>query len=121
MATTYAFPSVSGRVTISIAGHNDLAVTNATVALEGTAHTTTTDSNGDFTIEDILPDTYTLVITSPSLVPVKQEISLSLGQNLQVTPMMTVYKKGDVTGDGKTDLDDAVYVLQVTCGEREED
>ena len=120
MATTFPLPSVSGRVTISIAGHNDLAVTNATVTLEGTAYTTTTDSNGDFTIEGIPPDTYTLVVTSPALVPVKQEISLSSGQDLELTPMMTVYTKGDLTGDGITDLADAVYILQVTCGEREE-
>jgi hypothetical protein len=120
-ASTAASASVSGSVTISIAGHTDLPVTNATVGLEGTAFETTTDKNGDFSFEGVPPDTYTLVITSPDLVPIKQEISLSSGQGLQLTPMMSVFKRGDATGDGKAGLGDAVYILQVTCGERDEE
>ena len=120
MATTATAASVSGKITISIAGYTDLGVRNATVALEGTPYVTTTDSNGDFSIEDIPPDSYTLVITSPDLVPMKQNISLSAGQGLQLSPMMSVFKRGDATADGETSLSDALYILQVTSGEREQ-
>jgi hypothetical protein len=120
--TTETETRISGKVAIAIAGHNNLPVTNATVALEGTNHTTTTDSNGDFSLEDLLPGTYNLTIDSPDLVPINQQISLSEGQNLQVNlPLMTAFNRGDATGDNKMGLDDVIFILRLTCGGRQAD
>jgi hypothetical protein len=134
MAITSSIPttSVSGKVVISIAAHSDLSVANATVTLRGTAYTSTTDSNGAFALEDLVPGTYTLMVSAPNLVSLSQEIKLSEGQQLATGNMeMTVLTQSDldqavqnaveswdVDGDGKSELNDIVYWLQVLCGIR---
>ena len=73
---------------------------------------------------DVPAGTHTLVITSPDLAPIFQEVLVPEDQNLEVDlPLMTVSQGGgggggDPTGDGKLTLDDAIYILEVMCGER---
>jgi len=128
--------TISGRVSIAIAGHSDLSVTNATVSLEGTAYASTTDANGNFVIVDVLPGTYNLVVTAPDLVPVYQEISVTQGQQLETSlPQMTVLIQDDLdeavveavsdalqywdpNGDGKLGIEEAIRALQAVSGIR---
>jgi hypothetical protein len=130
--------TISGRVAITIAGHADLGVTNASVSLEGTAYTTTTDSNGDFSIVGVPPGTYALVVDAPDLISVSQEIEVSQGQQLETgLPQMTVLNQVDLDkavgqavedtlqywdakGDGKMGLEEAIRALQVVSGVRTE-
>jgi len=83
---------ISGRVSISIAGHFDLSVTNASIYIEETTYTTTTDNNGNFTFENVPSGTYTLIINAPDLVPSSQQITVTAGQDkiIDLPPMMVL-------------------------------
>lgn len=83
---------VSGKVSISIAGHFDLSVTNASIYIEETTYTTTTDNNGNFTFENVPSGTYTLIINAPDLVPSSQQITVTAGQDkiIDLPPMMVL-------------------------------
>jgi len=110
---------VSGTIVADLGGYQDLRIINATVTVQGTTYTTTTDSNGNFTLENVPTGTHTLVITAPDLVPITQEITLAEGQSLSVTlPKMTLPLKGDVSGDGKIGLEEAIQALQAVSGIR---
>ena len=126
--------TISGRVSIAIAGHPDLSVQNAAVSLDGTSYATT-DSNGYFAIVGVDPGTYTLMVTSQDLVSISKGITVSQGQQLLdiSIPKMTVLNQGDldqavadaianwdVNGDGKVGLDEAIHALQVVSGVRSE-
>ncbi len=110
--------SISGSVVTDIAGHTGLGVRNASVALEGTSHSAVSDSNGNFSFADVQPGDYTLVITSPGLAPIRKQITVS-GTNLGPVQMY-VYKRGDVTGDEKVGLPEAIHALQIVSGLRSE-
>ncbi|MCP3867050.1 MAG: choice-of-anchor D domain-containing protein [Gammaproteobacteria bacterium] len=65
----YAF-WVSGNVTTTVAGHDNLDVIGATISLEGTNHSTMTDENGAFLLElppSLPTGSYSLVVTYPDL------------------------------------------------------
>ncbi|MBI4595455.1 MAG: carboxypeptidase regulatory-like domain-containing protein [Candidatus Tectomicrobia bacterium] len=114
--------SISGRVTVNFAGHNDLSVANASVYLQGTSYLTTTDSNGNFTLSNIPFGNYNLLITAPDLNSLTEAITLS-EHSLQVAiPQMTLPQAGgikcDVNDNGHLDLPDAIYILQVLSGIR---
>jgi hypothetical protein len=125
---------ITGNVMISIAGNDNLAVTNATISLEGTAYTTTTDDNGDFIIQNVPPDTYTLIVTAENLKSIIQEITVLPGQDITFElPQMTVLtqddlnqalldetQKWDANNDGKIGIEEAIRALKVTSGERSE-
>ena len=124
--------TISGRVSIAIAGHSDLSVTNATVSIEGTSYTATTDSNGNFSITGVDPGTYTLMITAQDLVTISQEITLPDGQQFDDLEMRVLVEGDldqavadaiqhwDAKGDGKIGLEEAIHALQVTSGVRSE-
>jgi hypothetical protein len=126
--------TISGRVVVNIAGHTDLSVTNATVSLKGTPYTTTTDRDGEFTMKGVKPGSYTLVVTAPDLVPIREEIALSEGQQLETSlPPMAVLNQDDLdravaealaywdfNADGKMGLEEAIRALQVLSGVRSE-
>jgi carboxypeptidase family protein len=116
--------TISGSVAITLAGHTDLRVINATVSLEGTSYTSTTDSNGNFIIANVPPGTYTLMVTAQDLVPISQEITLPDVQPFDLR--MRVLVQGDLDqavadaiqhwdakGDGKIGLEEAIRALQV--------
>jgi|GEM_PF-127833 len=120
----------TGRASIDIAGYDDLSVKNATVSLEGTPYTATTDSNGNFTFEEVPPGSYHLTLSAPSLPPLSLEIELEEGQSLELgNQKMTVWtledlneavlkerQKWDANGDGKIGLEEAIRALQIVSG-----
>ena len=116
--------SISGYLTTSIAGWDNLTFKNAIVSLEGTTYTTRSGNNGNFTFQSIPAGTYTLNVTAPDFVPIQLQISVTEGQNLQLTniPPLTLTiqptKMGDVDGDNQIGLSDVVYGLQVLSGIR---
>ncbi len=113
--------TISGRVSISIAGYEDLSVTNATVYLEGTGYLAQTDMDGIFILDHVPPGPYMLVVTAQDMIPVRQPVTVneSLFQEVDMANMR-VYAKGDATGDGRMALDDAIYILQVVSRLRPE-
>ena len=121
--------TISGNVVIDIAGHTDLSVKKATVSLEGTSYTATTDSNGDFTIANVPPGTYTLMVTAQDLVPISQEITLPDVQPFDLRMRILVQgdldqavadaiQHWDAKGDDKIGLEEAIHALQVVAGLR---
>ncbi|MCK9363486.1 MAG: fibronectin type III domain-containing protein [Syntrophales bacterium] len=114
--------TISGRVSVNIAGSSNLAVQNATVALLGTAYSTQTDYTGNFILPNVPFADYKLVISAPDMVTLTKDITLSV-QNLPVTiPQMAVsspdYFPGDANGDNRLGLDDVIYILQWLTGAR---
>ena len=124
--------TISGNVVIDIAGHTDLSVIDATVSLKDTSHTTVTDSNGNFTIPNVPPGNYTLMVTKDDLVTINQEITLPDGQQFDDLEMRVLVQGDldqavadaiqywDAKGDGKIGLEEAIRALQVTSGVRSE-
>jgi len=124
--------TISGNVVIDIAGHTDLSVIDATVSLKDTSHTTVTDSNGNFTIPNVPPGNYTLMVTKDDLVTISQEITLPVVQQFDDLEMRVLVQGDldqavadaiqywDAKGDGKIGLEEAIRALQVTSGVRSE-
>lgn len=107
---------VSGLLTTSFAGHDNLSVNNATIALLGaTSYAPTIYSDGAFTFTDVKPGDYTLVITAPNLYAPGRELTLTSGENRTVSlqPMTFLY---DIDGDGREGLPEAIHALQTTAG-----
>jgi len=114
--------ALSGKILAEIAGHPNMVVSNASVSLEGTSYTTTTDNNGDFVLENLPSGDYTMVINAPYFTPITQNISLSEGQSLALSlPKMVVQQDCDIDGDGKVGLPEIIYGLQVVSGVRSSD
>lgn len=110
--------SIAGKISVNVAGHNNLGVANATITLQDTGLSTTTDNDGNFTISNIQPGTYQVIITSPDTGGITQQITLSTSQNLQLNiPTMTILK-GDASGNGRLGLEDCIYILQILSGAR---
>ena len=114
--------NISGQVSVNFAGYNDLSVKNATVSLQDTGYSTTTDDDGNFTLTNVPFGTYKLVITAPDMNSIAQDVSLT-EQSLQVTiPQMSVSQsnsqQGDANGDNHLGIEDAIYILQILSGVR---
>jgi len=119
-ATPFSPPgtgTISGHVSLNIAGFSNLAVKNAIVSLEGTAYSAPTDFNGNFILPNIPFGQYKLIISAPNMETASQDITLS-EQNLPLTiPQMVISSsvclKGDVNGDNRVGMDDAIYIMQM--------
>jgi len=109
---------ISGKVSISVAGYDKLSVSNAVVSLAGTTLTTQTDTNGNFTIQNVPAGTYTLKIESPDLATISKEISVSAGQNYEDNSLQMSVNKCDFNSDGRTGLEEVIYILQIVSGIR---
>jgi hypothetical protein len=118
--------TIDGRIWIDIAGHTNLSVTNATVSLEGTAYSTSTDADGNFQLTGIPPGTYTLVVEAPYMVTFSQEVTLTEGLGLEPQMLqMKVLSQADLDqaaadsianwdagGDGQIGIEEAIRALQ---------
>ena len=118
----WSLPFVYGNVVISIAGHTDLSVANATLALEGaSSYQKMTTGEGNFFIDNVVSGNYVLTISFPDLAPISQEITISDESMNLGTLHMTVYSKCDINNDGITGLEEAIHALQVVSGLRSEE
>jgi hypothetical protein len=114
--------NISGYVSVNFAGYSDLSVKNATVFLQDTGYSTTTDDTGNFTLTNVPFGTYKLVITAPDINSITQDVSLT-EQSLQIAiPQMSVLQSdsqpGDANGDNHLGIEDAIYILQILSGVR---
>ena len=71
--------SVSGKVTLNIAGYEGLSVKNATITVEGTDYSTTTDADGAFALTGLPSGTYTLTVNAPDMKPATMVVNLTPG------------------------------------------
>ena len=111
---------VAGCVQADIGGHQDLGLINATVTLQGTSYTATTDTNGNFYLPNIPAGTYTLMVNAPGFTPLVQSITVVEEQPLNLSlPGMTLFE-WDVNGDGVLGLEESIRALQVVSGLRSE-
>jgi len=114
--------TISGSVFGSLGGNNDVIMKNATIYLEGTAHTTTTDDYGNFTLENVEDGLYTLKIEAPGCQPVNHQVSISDAGNvtLELDPLVHYSAEDigrcDINGDGKTGLPEAIDALKTVVG-----
>ncbi len=112
--------SISGRVTTSLAGYDNLSVINARIRLDGTDHVTSTDVNGFFVLEDVPEGTYVLTVRSPSFETANREVAMSKGEPLQLNELSmtipTCLGVWDGNSDNRLDLADIIYALQLLSG-----
>jgi hypothetical protein len=115
--------NITGQVLADVAGHSNIGVRNATVRLLETSYSTTPDTNGDFSLENIPNGDYTLSISAPGMTTIIQKVSV-MGNSITVAlPAMTIMVSGtgldgDANSNGRLGLDDAVYILQILSGTR---
>ena len=112
--------TVTGSVLTDFGGWQGLTVTNATVTLQGTDFTTSTDESGNFILQNVPSGTYTLVVTAPDLAPIGQTIVVLEEQNLSLSLQKMSFVHGDANGDGVVGLEDVIRGLQVLSGIRGE-
>ncbi|ACL05044.1 Fibronectin type III domain protein [Desulfatibacillum aliphaticivorans] len=109
--------AVTGVVTISVAGHTDLGVANASITIQGTDYSTTTAADGSFTLNNVPFGDYVLVISAPGMDTTEVNVSLSETSYQATIPQMVLTQtngvQGDADGDGQLGMPDAVYILQV--------
>ena len=108
---------MEGTVTTSIAGHSGLIVKNATIAIEGTSLSGTTNDAGYFKILDVPDGSYNLKVTAPHfqpfLHPVTVQANTIVDANLpELTPRIT----GDGNCDAQVDIYDAVKMMESIVG-----
>ncbi len=114
-------PSITGKITASVAGWDSLSVRNAEVALDGTDYKTFTDENGNFILSDVPAGTYTLTVNAPNFQILSQQITWTGEQGLTVdVPSLSSADgceiPGDFNGDGVISLEEAIHALQVVSG-----
>jgi len=126
---------ISGRIYTTLAGYNQLDVRYATVALEGTDYTTTTDVNGYFMFQNVPDGSYTLTINASDFVSVTQQVTLTGENSVTLDLPLTIagtggiytqaeldeavsneMKKYDPSRDGKVSLEEAIHALQIVSG-----
>ena len=106
--------TILGRISTALAGYDDLAIRNATVSVQGTTYTATTDENGAYTLTNVPAGPQTLFIHAPGFVPIVQPIQVSRGQSTTFTPpKMSLPVMGDMSGNGRVGLEDAIKILRI--------
>jgi fibronectin type 3 domain-containing protein len=116
--------NISGRISASVAGYDSLGVRNAVVSLDGTGFSTSTDSDGNFTLVNVPFGDYQLVVSAAGMDNLTQNVSFN-EQNMQVAvPQIEmscldcICIHGDANGDDHVGIGDAIYILQTTSGLR---
>ena len=82
---------ISGQVNLTIAGYDDLNVKNATISLEGTNFSATTDENGSFELNGVSEGIYTMIVTAPNLVPFSLQVTVE-----QDMPPLNIAMQGGI-------------------------
>ncbi len=113
--------NLTGKVTTKnpivgyIAGVQNAAVTMT--GSSGALFTASTDQAGNFVLENIPVDVYTLIVEASGFKSfILHDIDVSFDAaslNLDSQLTLDMSKTGDATGDGKLGLEDAIYILQV--------
>ncbi len=96
-----------------------IRIRDTAVSLKGTQYSTATDSGGNFTLGNIPTGSYTLVISSPDFAPAERETTVEKGETSDLTnlPTMTTGSaSGDIDGDGKIGLAEAIHALLIASG-----
>ncbi|CAN2042152.1 Coagulation factor VII [Candidatus Magnetomoraceae bacterium gMMP-15] len=111
--------SILGKLSTSFAGHSDLSVKNADISLVGTDYKTKTDDTGSFIFNNIPPADYTISIRAQGLIPITEDISVNIGQEIILNKEMTPLPNGiagDFNGNGKLGIEDAIGIIQELAG-----
>jgi len=99
-----------------------MSVIGATISLTDTSYSTVTDTNGDFSFENIPSGNCIMEIEAPNLETISQEVTVTEGQLVVLTPpKMTIKQVCDIDGDGKKGLPEAIDALQVVSGVKPSD
>ncbi|MFC1859014.1 carboxypeptidase regulatory-like domain-containing protein, partial [Thermodesulfobacteriota bacterium] len=115
--------TISGQLLTSITGHVT-SIAGAEITIIETGQTTTSDADGNYTLADVLPGTYSLKIekeyfetTQLSNIDVIVGETTSVPQtDITISACQQTGTLGDINGDGKVGLEEAVHALQVTSG-----
>jgi len=87
--------SAKGSLTGHVADTADAVLPGAQVELLPNAGTATTNNQGEFTLTNLAPGTYTLLINYVGFKPFQQEVTIAAGKNTQVKAVIQVSGKGD--------------------------
>jgi len=131
--------TISGSLITNFAGHI-ITVKDALISIENTNYTAITDSDGNFSIEikNLEPQTINLKILSPNIKPLNLELSIDVGEQVnleqielepnncdcegvytqkQVDDMIkSILAWGDINEDGLITLSEAIHALKITSG-----
>lgn len=108
--------NISGNLHTLVTGQT-APVVGATVTIVQTGQTAATDSAGDFLLENVVPGSgYTIQIEKQNFKTVFVTADVVLGENLILDPIEMEILAGDVNGDGKKGLEEAIDILQTITG-----
>jgi len=110
--------NITGRISANVAGYDSLGVKNAAVSLAGTGFSTTTDSDGNFTLVNVPFGDYQIVVSAAGMERLVQDIAFDEQTFEAVLPQLAVAPSGDANGDGNVGLQDVIMILQITSGQR---
>ena len=126
---------ISGTIYTNIAGHEHLAVLNATVFItdtEGNTYSTTSNENGHYIFSDLPPSDYILQVKSQDFINEYTNVSVIAGQTSwpELPPLATgsytqedlelaieqALSTWDIGADGKVGLPEAINALKAVSG-----
>jgi secreted trypsin-like serine protease len=120
--------SIWGKISVSVAGHDDLGVKNATVSVEGTDYKTVTNEQGRFSLMipkgGISPGDYTVSVNASGLVSSTQPITVQgqEGEGIEVNKKLLLSQNGGIPGDFSGNnvlgLEDSIGILQFLTGKK---
>jgi hypothetical protein len=114
------FPErIFGRLTTDVTGTAGSPVVGATIAIEGTAHTTVSDAYGLYRFVDVMPGTYVLVITKHQFARhIVSNVVVSAGQLTVINDLELTILNCDANSDSLLGIEDAINILQIQSGRR---
>ena len=102
------FTTISGQIT---------GISNASVTIQQTGQSVTTDDQGNFTFFDVASGTYTLEIEKEGFNPLTlEDVIFADGSATIIADAEMEVTSPDVNGDNKIGLPEAIHALQVVAG-----